>query len=362
MVHTRSGAITRRAVVTALAVFSTVGCRGDAESLEWTLPVPLDVSVIAAEAIPFQHRTQRIELIEDLRLGDDPGGGAEAFYRARDVDADAAGNIYVLDAGNYRVQVYDAEGGYVRTLGRRGQGPAELERPRGLVVAGDLVAVKTYAELSAWTLEGTHRGDYRNLAHASNIFGRADGTYVADNVPDRDTDPLLLHVSAFSMEGALLIDYLALPLAPNLRPAPTFAAARDGAVYVTAVDEYEVLAFASDGDVRWALRVAWPRLPSEQVADLDSNRMELPESAMPALSHIAVDGHGHLYVYPYHPSGGAAAGVPVDVYAPDGERLFAGLIDNVRWLRSRGDHVYRTEFDQRTEEQSVVRYRLSEPF
>jgi len=59
------------------------------------------------------------------------------LYKPCDVDCDAYGNVYVLDAGNYRVQKYDVKGNFLLSMGRRGQGPGELENPRYLQIDSD---------------------------------------------------------------------------------------------------------------------------------------------------------------------------------------------------------------------------------
>ncbi|MBN2395240.1 MAG: 6-bladed beta-propeller [Candidatus Atribacteria bacterium] len=45
------------------------------------------------------------------------------------METDSKGNIYVLDPLNFRVQVFTSKGVYLKTLGRRGQGPGEFEVP-----------------------------------------------------------------------------------------------------------------------------------------------------------------------------------------------------------------------------------------
>ena len=55
----------------------------------------------------------------------------------------------------------------------------------------------------------------------------------------------------------------------------------------------------------------------------------------------------------------------MDVYAPDGERIFAGWIRGAGrnlWNDAHGDHVYATDWSYETEEWQVVRYRLVVPF
>jgi len=51
------------------------------------------------------------------------------FYEPVAITADKQGNIYVLDSKNFRVQVFDGDRRFLRTFGRRGQGPGDLGRP-----------------------------------------------------------------------------------------------------------------------------------------------------------------------------------------------------------------------------------------
>lgn len=64
--------------------------------------------------------------------------GPEAFFNvshgALAADGDA---LHVLDRGNHRVVTFDDAGRHVRTMGRKGGGPGELQWPQSLVLAGD---------------------------------------------------------------------------------------------------------------------------------------------------------------------------------------------------------------------------------
>ncbi len=60
-----------------------------------------------------------------------------AFYMPADIAFDGEGNIYVLDSGNQRVQKFTADGTYLSTLGRKGQGPGEYAFPGSLEVTAD---------------------------------------------------------------------------------------------------------------------------------------------------------------------------------------------------------------------------------
>lgn len=74
-----------------------------------------------------------------LRLGG-ADGGPEAFFGVgrHSVAVGPEGHLYVLDSGNHHVQVFDAEGRHVRTLGRKGGGPGEMQLwPRTIRIGAD---------------------------------------------------------------------------------------------------------------------------------------------------------------------------------------------------------------------------------
>lgn len=55
-----------------------------------------------------------------------------AFYLPADIAKDAAGNLYILDSGNHRIQKFSGDGKYIATFGRQGQGPGEFSFPSSL--------------------------------------------------------------------------------------------------------------------------------------------------------------------------------------------------------------------------------------
>lgn len=68
-------------------------------------------------------------------VGVENGREHETFARVAGVAFDAQNNLYVLDGGNRRLQVFDARGRHLRTVGRAGQGPGEFIAPLQVVVA-----------------------------------------------------------------------------------------------------------------------------------------------------------------------------------------------------------------------------------
>ncbi len=80
-----------------------------------------------------QYGEIAFDLEEDLVLGNESDENY-LFYRVWDIQADAQGNIYVLDSGATRIQKYDKNGKYLQTIGRQGQGPGEFQRPIILIL------------------------------------------------------------------------------------------------------------------------------------------------------------------------------------------------------------------------------------
>jgi hypothetical protein len=69
---------------------------------------------------------EKIALEEIMSIGVKDGDENYMFYSPRSVCVSDSGDIYVLDANNYRIQKYDKGGKYVLSIGRKGQGPGEI--------------------------------------------------------------------------------------------------------------------------------------------------------------------------------------------------------------------------------------------
>lgn len=72
-----------------------------------------------------------LDLEEELSIGNENDENY-MFNGVTDVATDSQGNIYVLDRGNFRIQKFDHNGQYLQTIGKKGQGPGEFERPARL--------------------------------------------------------------------------------------------------------------------------------------------------------------------------------------------------------------------------------------
>jgi DNA-binding beta-propeller fold protein YncE len=83
----------------------------------------------------------------------DPGD----FSKPTNVALDKDGNLYVADTWNDRIEVFDAEGAFVRAWGKNGDGPGDFARPKGIAVDVDghiWVADAMLNRLQVFTPEG----------------------------------------------------------------------------------------------------------------------------------------------------------------------------------------------------------------
>ncbi|MFZ3211150.1 MAG: SMP-30/gluconolactonase/LRE family protein [Terriglobales bacterium] len=63
----------------------------------------------------------------------DPGD----FSRPTNVAVDQDGNLFVTDTMNDRVEVFDADGNFIRAFGKNGDGSGDFARPKGIAIDSD---------------------------------------------------------------------------------------------------------------------------------------------------------------------------------------------------------------------------------
>lgn len=62
-------------------------------------------------------------------------GEDDFFHQPSDIEVDRTQSlIYIADSGNHRIVVFDFEGKFIKTIGRKGQGPSEFASPTGLYI------------------------------------------------------------------------------------------------------------------------------------------------------------------------------------------------------------------------------------
>ena len=80
-------------------------------------------------------KTPKVTLEPVRTIGDvDTADENMAFYMPSAIAVDGAGDLYILDTGNHRIQKFGPDGKFLASLGRQGQGPGEFYYPSWLAV------------------------------------------------------------------------------------------------------------------------------------------------------------------------------------------------------------------------------------
>ncbi len=307
-------------------------------------------------------------LEEDLRIWGPPGG---YLGNVDAVAADSRGNIYILDGTTQEIQVFDATGGFLRTLGGRGQGPGEFREALGPAIArGDTlwVADGGAPRYSIFAPDGTFMGTRARRATWGLITERCtiapDASYMEWGVryPNRersddpsDVDLVHYHPVRVSPDGEKLdtlphlefvLQLADLPSAGLRRPVwfgPTLKRAlgcRDD-VWFAPSSEYRVYRRTLAGDTTVVFTLAGVRPAAVDEADRDEVRATferypdfpsasalmrdhlraLPEHK-PVIAGLFVDGAGHVFVVPETME--VDEGAAIDVFREDG--VFLGRV------------------------------------
>jgi hypothetical protein len=77
-------------------------------------------------AIPL-HPDRTVTFEEELTFGGDESNEEAMLYQPSDLLVDESGNIYVSDYRDAVIKVYGPDGGYIRTIGHKGEGPGEFQ-------------------------------------------------------------------------------------------------------------------------------------------------------------------------------------------------------------------------------------------
>lgn len=287
--------------------------------------------------------------VEVLRIGREEGGAPDVLGLPTVLEADDAGNLYVLDAQAQEVRVFDARGAHLRTMGREGAGPGEFRQPAGLSLApnGDLwVYDPRNNRFTVFAPDGTLRTSHRRASGLTSIpwRGRVDRE---GRVWDTDIgsagiggSPALVW-SRFDGAAETKVDLppystpsfttpagnvrASVPFAPRL----AWTIDPEGLIWSTTTDAYRIHRHRPAGDTLLIVELAVEPVPvsaaerdtavsqlgwfTQQGGRVDASQIP---ARKPAFTDFRVDDRGYLWVTPSLPAGTPTTSF--DVFNPEG--------------------------------------------
>ncbi|MFQ5811810.1 MAG: flippase activity-associated protein Agl23 [Anaerolineae bacterium] len=193
------------------------------------------------------------------------GKGNGQFQDPRGIAVDEAGNVYVADSGNHRIQKFDSNGQFLTQWGSEGDGPGQFKEPWGIAVdaEGHVYVADTWNHrIQKFDAEGNFLrqwGSFRDTGGAAVgdggfFWGPRDiGIDAAGNVYVTDTGNK--RVQVFGPDGQFLDQWGGFGVEDGLMDEPVGVAIdEEGNIYVADTWNQRVQKF--DQDLKFV--TAWP--------------------------------------------------------------------------------------------------------
>lgn len=176
-----------------------------------------------------------------------------------------ADEVFVSDARNARIQVFDHEGVFRRHFGTHGDKAGELARPMNLALAGQWLYVPEYFNdrIQVFSLDGVSRKLVGESGYGPGEFDAPAGVTRAPNGDLLVADFYNHRVQRLSPEGELIRQWgkTAQPgkSAGEFNYPTDVAVAQNGRIYVADGYNHRIQVFDSDGDFlhKWGGPLAW---------------------------------------------------------------------------------------------------------
>jgi hypothetical protein len=200
---------------------------------------------------PVPGTKTRLVLNEALTIGKTE----PLFSDLIDIAVDDRGEIYGLDRKEARISVFNSQGALVRTIGKKGQGPGELQGPREIRITPQqeiMITDSNARQLVFFTLQGQF---LRNVSTARLQFfnrPRADsrGDIVTDvSIVDQEYTAQLKKLGP-SLEPKFTISSVALLKYPNFNPffpRFTYEIGKDDIIIWGLPTKYEIHIWSREG-------------------------------------------------------------------------------------------------------------------
>jgi len=108
-------------------------CKKDVNVWRGTIEFDEGITVVKNPKEPM-YGEDVFRMEEELSIGEAEGKEEYMFSQIIDIGVDDDENMYILDFLEAHIKVFNKSGEYLRTVGRRGQGPGEIQRAMNIYI------------------------------------------------------------------------------------------------------------------------------------------------------------------------------------------------------------------------------------
>ena len=244
-------------------------------------------------------------LKEELTIGNEQDD-RQYFYGAIGVAVDSEGRIFILDGEQSRIQIFDRDGKFIRSFGRKGQGPGEFQSPAGIcIIGGSSICTIDSPRLLIFGLDGNLKNSIslRPRARAPFAVG-GQGEILAVSRARTPEKNLVYKVSLFDPKGNKIKDFIESPFEEIRFPANKIIINKDeqadprlvpwmpGIGIFGLVKRYELTFIGKEGQIAFIVRREGESIPytdQERQRNLEARKRaqeKIPGSARLSASEL----------------------------------------------------------------------------
>ncbi len=177
------------------------------------------------------------------------GSGNGQFRQPRDVDVDAAGNFYITDHRNSRIQKFSPSGAFLGLISRQGKANGRLLRPNAIAISGNnlIVTDTDNNRIQVFSLNGNYVRKWGSLGTGNGQFNKPNGVAVDDAGNVYVADTWNHRVQVFNLDGTYLSQWGAEGTADGQFKFPAHLDVEGSEVYVTDSNNHRVQVFNTNG-------------------------------------------------------------------------------------------------------------------
>jgi hypothetical protein len=281
-----------------------------------------------------------LQLEEELSIGEAEGREEYMFGGVRDLAILPNGNIYVLDYRKGHIKIFNRQGQYLETIGKPGQGPGELNRPRSLCIRGDVLFVpEASRQISVFSISG----EFEKRISTKDVWALLTRATSSGNflVTSGVIDPEYIHYSLTLYDGDMnLIKEIATSPAPDARKGfdPFMAIAfwtlgKDDMIIYGYPKDFELQIFDPDGNLIRKIRKDYDPV---EVTDEEKEEYENDSASPPNLTfskyhsafrRLFADDQGRIFVETWEKTEDDADHF-YDVFDQDGKYILKTTLPN----------------------------------